>query len=64
MPGPLFRLSFDCPDCGKQWGEDAKVRRDADCPACGSVSKPTRIRAIEPWPFPTNRAPQRPYTGE
>lgn len=61
MTGPLFHLSFDCPHCLKQWGEDAKVRRDAPCPRCGTVSLPTRARALEPWPHPTSRAPQRPY---
>jgi len=61
MNPPTFRLSFDCPDCLTQWAEDARVRRDAACPRCGTVSKPTRTRALEPWPFPTNRAPMRPY---
>ena len=48
MTGPLFRLSFDCPACGKQWGEDARVRRDAACPRCGVVSLYTRARAVDP----------------
>lgn len=61
MTGPTFRLSFDCPCCRKQWGADARVRRDDACPRCGTVSQPTRARMVEPWPFPTNRAPQRPY---
>ena len=61
MTGPLFHLSFDCPDCAKQWGEDSKVRRDAACPRCGTVSRYTRARVVEPWPWPTDRAPQRPY---
>lgn len=58
---PEFRLSFDCPDCRHQWGEDAHVRRDAACPRCGIVSLPTRTRQIESWPHPTPRAPQRPF---
>lgn len=61
MTGPEFSLSFDCPACRKQWNETAKLRRDSDCPRCGVVSKPTRARQLEPWPWPTQRAPQRPY---
>lgn len=61
MAGPTFRLSFDCPHCRKQWGTDANVRRDDECPRCGTVSLPTRARMVEPWPFPTDRGPQRPY---
>jgi DNA-directed RNA polymerase subunit RPC12/RpoP len=61
MTPPLFHLSFDCPACGKQWGEDARVRRDAACPRCGVVSLYTRARAVDPWPWPTDRGPQRPY---
>jgi DNA-directed RNA polymerase subunit RPC12/RpoP len=60
---PEYRLSFDCPHCRKQFSLTARVRRDADCPRCGVVSLPTRVRALDPWPWPTNRAPQRPYTG-
>lgn len=61
MTGPTFHLSFDCPDCRKQWSEDASVRRDAECPRCGTVSRFTRARVIEAWPFPTKRAPQVPF---
>jgi hypothetical protein len=46
---PEFALSFDCPHCRKQWVIDARVRRDDDCPRCGVVSKPTRVRVIEDW---------------
>ena len=42
LDSPAFYLSFDCPDCGKQWGENARVRRDACCPRCGVVSRYTR----------------------
>lgn len=61
MSGPLFRLSYDCPDCAEQWAIDAKTRRDDACPCCGAVSLPTRARMLEAWPWPTNRAPQTPY---
>lgn len=61
MTPPEFCLSFDCPHCRKQWTTTARVVRDDECPRCGTVSKPTRTRQLEPWPWPTNRAPQRPY---
>lgn len=61
MSGPEFALSFDCPHCLKQWTTTASVRRDDDCPRCGVVSAPTRTRQISDWPWPTDRAPQRPY---
>ena len=64
MAGPEFALSYDCPHCKKQWTETANVRRDSDCPRCGTVSGYTRARVVEPWPWPTSRAPQVPYRSE
>lgn len=61
MARPEFALSFDCPCCAKQWTITAHVRRDDACPRCGVVSKPTRTRQLDDWPWPTLRAPQRPY---
>ncbi len=58
---PEFALSYDCPDCRKQWQITARVRRDDACPRCGTVSLYTRARVVPEWTWPTNRAPQRPY---
>lgn len=51
-----FSLSFDCPDCARQWSIVARVRRDDACPRCGSVSLPTRTRVIDEALFPRKLA--------
>ena len=43
-----YRLSFDCPHCLTQWAITATVRRADACPRCGTVSRYTRVRALEP----------------
>ena len=46
---PDVHLSFDCPHCRKLWSITARVRRDDECPRCGTVSLPVKARVLESW---------------
>lgn len=42
-----YHLSFECPDCKNKWSIDSRVEKDDECPRCGIVSAPKKVKTLK-----------------